>query len=738
MKFITHLMIISLFSMLLLSCESENTDEQIANASFTGLTQDLQVPSGFNFMTSKNVDFSFNLEEAPLNGKYLLEVYADIPSAGSGSLYKSFLSPVAQLNFGTSVPAEIDQVYVVLWSPDGSSFLTVLPISNASVGYTFYQGKMKMSKAATSSSDCSSGCDVSRTHSGDWTADEDSESKKETTYCVTGSYNGSGSITLKDKSIVRLCGSGSIPTVTINQGVLEITGDANVTINNLNLNSNIDNEIIVYAGGALTITNTFSPNADISNYGTISLSALNLNNSAELKNYGTFNVITNNSTSLIGDVNNYGFMTFSGNLTINGGSEFKNDCTLICEGDLNVTGKVKVDQGFIRVDDRTYINGGGEVELKEGSQLTTKDIWVIGKIKGEGSTSIVKVSGRSDANWGAKIEKSIEFCDADGIENFPNNIFKSGAKAACDVTIQTSACNPEGNGVPNIIDSDNDGVADELDAYPNDASRAANSFYPSENAYGTLAFEDLWPAFGDYDFNDLVVDYRFQNVLNADNDVVDLLSRFVTRSIGGDFENGFGIQLDLPSASVSSISGSIITENIISFSANGTEQGQSKATVIAFDNAKSILVNTTGAAFVNTVSVNPKIDADTMDIAIGFTSPQTIASLGQAPFNPFIFVNGDRGREVHLSGIAPTALANTALFGTGDDNTSANGDNAYRGSNNLPWAINVVGGFNYPEELTDISAAYNFFGAWAQSGGSVNENWYIDFPGNINAADLYQ
>jgi hypothetical protein len=32
--------------------------------------------------------------------------------------------------------------------------------------------------------------------------------------------------------------------------------------------------------------------------------------------------------------------------------------------------------------------------------------------------------------------------------------------------------------------------------------------------YGTLAYEDLWPSKGDYDFNDLVVDYDFNIVKN--------------------------------------------------------------------------------------------------------------------------------------------------------------------------------------------------------------------------------
>jgi LruC domain-containing protein len=738
MKLVKQIFTVALVSSLFVSCEKESTTDNVVASNSPSSSMELRVPANFNFATSKDLNFTFNLDQAPLNGKYLVEVYAAIPSAGQGSLYKSFLSSSANLNFTAEVPAEVNQVYILLWAPDGSSFLTVLPISGTSLNHTFYKGKNQSGKMETASPDCNSGCDVTRTHSGWWTADEDSESRNETTYCVTGSYNGSGGITITDKSIVRLCGSGSIPTVTINKGVLEITGDANVTINNLNLNSDKDNEIIVYPGGSLTITNTFSPNADITNYGTISLSALNLNSNAELKNYGTFNVVTNNSTSLNGDVKNYGSMTFSGNLTINGGSDFDNYCTLICEGDLNVNGDIDNDQGYIRVDDRLLINGGGKIILDDGAQLSTKDIWINGKIEGKGSTSIIKVSGRSDANWGSEIKKNLEYCDADGIENFPNNIFKNGAKAACDVTIQTSACNPEGNGVTSIADADNDGVADELDAYPNDASRAANSFFPGENVYGTLAYEDLWPAFGDYDFNDLVVDYRYQNVLNADNEVVDLVGRFVTRSLGGDYENGFGIQLDLPSAAVSAVSGAVITENIVNISANGTEQGQTNATIIVYDNAKSILPNTTGASFVNTVSANPKIDNDTLDLNISFNTPQIIASLGQAPFNPFIFINGTRGREVHLAGYAPTDLADVALFGTIDDNTNPNSENTYKSSNNLPWAINIVGGFSYPEERVDIASAYSFFGSWAQSGGSANQNWYIDLPGNINASDLYQ
>ncbi len=58
-------------------------------------------------------------------------------------------------------------------------------------------------------------------------------------------------------------------------------------------------------------------------------------------------------------------------------------------------------------------------------------------------------------------------------------------------------------------DADGDGVPNDEDDYPNDGDRAFDNYYPA-NGPGTLAYEDLWPGKGDYDFNDLVLDYRFK------------------------------------------------------------------------------------------------------------------------------------------------------------------------------------------------------------------------------------
>jgi LruC domain-containing protein len=33
-------------------------------------------------------------------------------------------------------------------------------------------------------------------------------------------------------------------------------------------------------------------------------------------------------------------------------------------------------------------------------------------------------------------------------------------------------------------------------------------FTPSKYGTGTIAFEDLWPSYGDYDFNDVALNYQ--------------------------------------------------------------------------------------------------------------------------------------------------------------------------------------------------------------------------------------
>ena len=284
-------------------------------------------------------------------------------------------------------------------------------------------------------------------------------------------------------------------------------------------------------------------------------------------------------------------------------------------------------------------------------------------------------------------------------------------------------------------DSDGDGISDPVDDYPNDATRAYDNYYPALNTFGSLAFEDLWPNRGDYDFNDMVVDYYFTEVLNASNEVVELKADFVLKASGASYENGFGFELGIPPDQITSISGSQIVGSAVSLAENGTELNQAKAVAMVFDNVYGIVTRPQGF-YVNTQPEAPFVSADTVNIVIAFTQPQSSASLGSPPYNPFIFVNQDRSREVHLAEHPPTSIAaGSAYFDSADDNSGVSG--YYKTYNNLPWALDIVETLSYPLERVTIDEAHNFFIGWAETSGSNYADWFKDKPGYRIPENLY-
>ncbi len=291
-----------------------------------------------------------------------------------------------------------------------------------------------------------------------------------------------------------------------------------------------------------------------------------------------------------------------------------------------------------------------------------------------------------------------------------------------------------------VSDSDGDGVDDELDEYPNDSERAFNVYYPNSEDFGTLAFEDLWPGKGDYDFNDLVLDYQFKQVLNADNELVEFYMDYMVRAIGASLENGFGFEIPgVEPLNVKSISGQQLTESYINLEANGTESGQSTAVIILFDNAFSMMEAPSGSFGVNTMPDAPYIEPVLRQLIVEFENPVSTQLTGFAPYNPFLIVDKSRGREVHLPGKTPTDLHDPSLFGQWFDATNPVIGKYYQSEFNLPWAISIPKKFDYPIEKTDITSAYLKFGSWAESGGQLDADWYSNTnAGYRNENLIYQ
>lgn len=259
-------------------------------------------------------------------------------------------------------------------------------------------------------------------------------------------------------------------------------------------------------------------------------------------------------------------------------------------------------------------------------------------------------------------------------------------------------------------DTDGDGILDIDDSYPNDPEIAFELFTPSKYGKGTIAFEDLWPSTGDYDFNDAALSYQAIVFLNSENLAVGLDFVCYIKANGAGYTNGIGFEIEgLIPSQIKSVSGPIFTQNYINLNANGTEANQEKTVIILSDDVDNLLRETT--------------------ISIKFIEPISTSSLGVAPFNPFIIANKVREKEIHLPYMKTTSLANSKVDFNGVNKDS---DGNFISDNGFPWVISIIHDFKVPKEKIDITAAYNFFSVWAESGGTEYQDWYKDNPGNRN------
>lgn len=304
-------------------------------------------------------------------------------------------------------------------------------------------------------------------------------------------------------------------------------------------------------------------------------------------------------------------------------------------------------------------------------------------------------------------------------------------------------------------DADGDGVDNDKEAYPNDPHRAYNNYFPSETGYATLLFEDKWPGKGDYDFNDLVMNYRINSVTNAAGQVVEQKYTYVIRAIGAWYRNGFGFQLTgVNPASIRAVSGTRMsgepypvpdTEYITeySFQPNGLESGQTRPTVIVFDDAFKVMG--TENVLMNTDKTLPYVNPQTLNVTVTFMEDGVpgsggavqLSQLTNALFNPFLVINGDRRREVHLPHYRPTDLAVTTVFGMIDDASVPAEGTYYVTRQNHPWVLNIPYEIPYTRELLQIDTGFLKFIDWVVSGGALYGDWYLDKPGYRNSSALY-
>lgn len=282
------------------------------------------------------------------------------------------------------------------------------------------------------------------------------------------------------------------------------------------------------------------------------------------------------------------------------------------------------------------------------------------------------------------------------------------------------------------------------DEFTGDDVRFYNNYYPYKTGWSTLMYEDSWPRFDDYDMNDLVVDYRFTEIANKDNDIVEIIMDFRFRATCAGFSNAFAIELNVPSNRVSGVTYAQqgLFTGLVNQLPNGLEAGHpDRSVVIVTDNITEFIPQ-----FINCVNGGPTLPPGALRITVSFNQPIRKADLRTAPYKPFLIpipnesnFQLNRGMEIHLPNMRPTALANLSMLGTNDDDSSIADGRFYLSKDRRNWGMNVHQRMDvYPIPRVSIVEAFNNFVPWAKSGGQEKFDWYQNRPGYRNNENLFR
>ncbi|MBF2055418.1 MAG: LruC domain-containing protein [Candidatus Sericytochromatia bacterium] len=239
---------------------------------------------------------------------------------------------------------------------------------------------------------------------------------------------------------------------------------------------------------------------------------------------------------------------------------------------------------------------------------------------------------------------------------------------------------------------------DAFDAYPQDPERAFDRLTPAgkEHAFYTLVFEDNWPRQGDYDMNDLVVQFRQKEVLNAQGQVKELYIEGQIVARGAELHNAFAMEFTGVKAEALGDAAIALQGQSATLSA---EKNQQYLVLNLLPDASKMAPGTPDCRFFNTQSHCPIQKAADFQFKLAFKNPQLPENMR---LNPFIYRKDQRGHEVHLPNYPPTSLADVSLFGQGDDGSNPAQGRYCVTKNNLPWGLYIPDSWDHPEEGKQI------------------------------------
>lgn len=261
-------------------------------------------------------------------------------------------------------------------------------------------------------------------------------------------------------------------------------------------------------------------------------------------------------------------------------------------------------------------------------------------------------------------------------------------------------------------------------------STRGNVIYMPANGWGTLLFEDLWPAYGDYDFNDLVANYKVQLYMQNKNQVEAMLIAVRVKAVGGSLPYDLQVRmLGVRGGEIEAIEpyeyGFANASPEATLEALNATDNERDPAVLAFRQVRSNANKPAGAKYLNTERGYEMADDELTSVAF-MVYFRNAVSIENVAFDTFDFYLADgAGKEIHLGGYKPTE-AGAALYDQLREGNVNIGQATrfYYSNDNLVWGLNVPKEIAHAYESEDFLAAYPDFCRWAESGGESAQDWY--------------
>ena len=251
-------------------------------------------------------------------------------------------------------------------------------------------------------------------------------------------------------------------------------------------------------------------------------------------------------------------------------------------------------------------------------------------------------------------------------------------------------------------------------------------YAPAFGEHGLILFEDLWPAKGDYDFNDQAVTYNQELALDQNGNVTELLATFNVLASGAKLHNGLYWRLPLPANTPVTI---VRTDDAGHQTTLTHMSDESQLVVELAHDTRDLF--TGGSGFLNTVQTQPVAATHAFNVHLTFTTPVALDT-SLPPYDVFIAHSDDFSHQIHLSDQTGTDQMNAGLFNHVDDNSGPTARFVDR--NGVPFALLVPAAVRWPTERTAIDVAYPDILGFAISAGHLNPDWYVT---NVQSASVY-